>query len=119
MRFFKKLLKGLCYVPRVIVTDKLRSYKAAKKKVLKTTQHRSHKRLNNRIEASHQPTIIREKVMRGFKSPKQAQLFLSVFGVLRNHFKIGIYKLSSINRREKLREVFNCWAEIDQQLFCA
>ncbi len=44
--------------------------------------------------------------MRGFKSPKQAQLFLSTFGVLRNHFKISLYKLSAINRREKLREVF-------------
>lgn len=119
VRFFKKLLKGLCYVPRVIITDKLRSYKAAKKKVLKTTEHRSHKRLNNRIETSHQPTRMRERVMRGFKSPKQAQLFLSVFGVLRNHFKIGLYKFSATDRREKLRGVFNCWAEIDQQLFCA
>jgi hypothetical protein len=58
--------------------------------------------------------------MRGFKSPKQAQLFLSTFGVLRNHFKIGLYKLSAINRRrEKLREVFDCWSQIDQQPFCA
>jgi putative transposase len=118
LRFFKKLLKGLCYVPRVIITDKLRSYKAAKKKVLKTTEHRSHKRLNNRIEASHQATRIREKVMRGFKSPRQAQVSLSIFGVLRNHFKIGFYKFSSINRRKKLREAFDCWDQIDQQLFC-
>ena len=87
LRFFKKLLKGLRYVPRVMITDKLRSYEAAKKKVLKTTEHCSHKRLNNRIEASHQTTRIKEKVMRGFKSSKQAQLFLSVFGVLINHFK--------------------------------
>ena len=119
VRFFIKLLKGLCYVPRVIITDKLRSYKAVKKKVLKTTEPRSHKRLNNRIEVSHQPTRIREKIMRGFKSPKQAQLFLSTFGVLRNHFKIGLYKLSATARREKLREVFNGWSQIDQQLICS
>ncbi len=118
LRFFKKLLKGLCYVPRVIITDKLRSYKAAKKKVLKTTEHRSHKRLNNRIEASHQAIRIREKIMRGFKSPRQAQIFLPIFGILRNHFKRGLYKLSAINRREKLKEVFGCWSQIDQQLFC-
>jgi putative transposase len=61
LRFFKKLLKGSLYVPRVMVTDKLRSYKAAKKKVLKTTEHHNHKRFNNRIEASHQAIRIREK----------------------------------------------------------
>lgn len=118
LMFFKKLLKGLCYVPRVIITDKLRSYRAAKKKILKTTEHRSHMRLNNRIEASHQATRIREKIMRGFKSPKQAQLFLSTLGVLRNHFKIGLYKFSATDRREKLREVFGFWSQIDQQPFC-
>ena len=95
--------------------DKLRSYRAAKKKILKTREHhRSHKRLNNRIEASHQTTRIREKIMRGFKSPKQAQLFLSPFGVLRNHFKIELYKLSAVDRREKLREVFSFWSQIDK-----
>ena len=92
LRFFKKLLKGLQYVPRVMITDKLRSYNAAKKKLLRTTEHRSHKRLNNRIEVSHQPTRLREKQMRRFKSPPQAQLFLSVFGVLKNWFRIGLYK---------------------------
>ncbi len=76
-RFFKKLLKGLEYVPRVIITDKLRSYGAAKKELLPRVKHRQHKRLNNRAENSHQPTRVREKVMRRFKSAGQAQRFLS------------------------------------------
>jgi len=112
MRFFRKLLKGSQYVPRVIVTDKLRSYSSARKRSLKSTEHRSHKRLNNVIEVAHQPTRLREKQMRKFKSPPQAQRFLSAFGVVRNYFKIGLYKLQAKDRKAKLREAFNIWAAI-------
>ena len=76
-RFFRKLLKGLTYVPRVIITDKLKSYAAAKRDILPGVEHRQHKRFNNRAENSHQPTRLREKNMRRFTSAKQAQLFLS------------------------------------------
>ena len=76
-RFFRKLLKGLHYVPRVIITDKLKSYGAAKREILPGVEHRQHKRLNNRAENSHQPTRLREKKMRRFKSAKHAQRFLS------------------------------------------
>ena len=55
-RFFKKLLKGLQYVPRVIITDKLRSYGASKREISPDVEHRQHKRLNNKVENSHQPT---------------------------------------------------------------
>jgi hypothetical protein len=54
-RFFRKLLKGLTYAPRVIVTDKLRGYGAAKRDVLPTVEHRQSRYLNNRPENSHQP----------------------------------------------------------------
>src|ERR671929_1406201 len=76
-RFFKKLLKGLQYVPRVIVTDKLPSYGAAKRKILPGVEHRQSRYLNNRAEVSHQPTRRRERQMQRFKSPRQAQQFLS------------------------------------------
>jgi putative transposase len=98
-----------------MITDKLRSYRAAKKKLLKTTEHRSHKRLNNRMEVSHQPTRFREKQMRRFKSPPQAQLFLSIFGVFRNWFKVGLYKLSAGERRSKLKEAFAYWQQVTSQ----
>jgi len=62
-RFFRKLLKGLPYVPRVVVTDKLASYGAAKRDVLPSVEHRRHKGLNNRAENSHQPTRERERRM--------------------------------------------------------
>jgi putative transposase len=76
-RFFRKWLKGLQSVPRVIITDKLKSYGAAKREILPGVEHRQHKRLTNRAENSHQPTRLREKNMRRFKSAKQAQRFLS------------------------------------------
>ncbi len=76
-RFFRKLLKGLKYVPCVIITDKLKRYGAAKREILPGVGHRQHKRLNNRAENSHQPTRLRENNMRKFKSAGQAQRFLS------------------------------------------
>lgn len=63
-RFLRKLLKGLQYVPRVIITDKLGSYSAAKTEVMPSVEHRQHKGLNNQAENSHQPTRLRERVIR-------------------------------------------------------
>lgn len=60
-RFFKRLLRGLQYVPRVIVTDKLRSYGAATREVLADVEHRQSRYLNNRAEHSHRPTRRRER----------------------------------------------------------
>lgn len=82
---FRKQLKKQDFLPRVIVTAKLKSYEAAKKQVLKSMEHRAHKGLNNRAENSHQPTRVRERRMRRFKSPGQAQRFLSAFGPIRDH----------------------------------
>ncbi len=63
-KFFRKLLKGCEYVPRVIITDKLGSYGAAKREMLPGVEHRQSRYLNNRAENSHQPTRRRERVMR-------------------------------------------------------
>ena len=71
-RFFRTLRKGLRYVPRVIVTDKLASYQVAARALLPSVTHRRSKYLNNRAENSHQPTRVRERVMKRFASPGQA-----------------------------------------------
>ena len=55
-KFFRRLLKGLRYVPRVLVTDKLASYGPAHRVVMPSVEHRQSKYLNNRAENSHQPT---------------------------------------------------------------
>src|SRR5437763_82143 len=111
-KFFKKLLKGLEYVPRVIITDKLRSYGAAKKELLPRVEHRQHKRLNNRAENSHQPTRVREKIMRRFKSQGQAQRFLSAQGPIRQHFRPKRHKLTASDYRAKMQEQFGSWNEV-------
>jgi putative transposase len=81
-RFFRKLLKGLEYVPRVLVTDKLASYGVARRWLMPGVEHRRSKYLNNRAENSHQPTRQRERAMKRFASPGHAQRFLSTFSVI-------------------------------------
>jgi transposase-like protein len=61
----------------VIVTDKLRSYGVAQRKLLPKVEHRQSRYLNNRAENSHRPTRRRERQMQRFKSPEQANAFLS------------------------------------------
>lgn len=92
-KFFRKLLKGLQNVPRAIITDRLRSYAAAKAEVMPSVEHHRDKGLNNRAENSHQPTCERERRMRGFKSPGHAQRFLSTFGVIASFFRPGRERL--------------------------
>jgi putative transposase len=102
-RFFRKLLKKQGFVPRVLVTDKLKSYEAAKKQVMKTVEHRAYKGLNNRAENSHQPTRTRERRMRKFTSLGQAQRFLSAFGPIRGYFHPPQHQLTAYRYRQQMR----------------
>ena len=86
-RLLRKLLKKQGIAPRVMITDKLASYAAAKRIVMPGVEHRQHKGLNNRAENSHQPTRRRERVMKCFKSAGQAQRFLSVHDQVGNLFR--------------------------------
>ena len=110
-KFFRKLLKGLQYLPRTIVTDKLRSYAAAKAEVMPSVEHQQQGRLNNRAENSHQPTRERERRMRGFKSPGHAQRFLSVFGVIASFCRPGRHLSAAKNYHEIMRRRFTQWRE--------
>jgi putative transposase len=86
-KVFRKLLKGLTYVPRVIIPDKLQSYGAAKREILPGVEHQQSRYLNNRCENSHRPTRQRERRTQGFKSPGYAQRFLSAYGLIAQHFR--------------------------------
>jgi putative transposase len=103
-RFFRKLLKGLTYVPRVIITDKLASYGAAKRESLPSVEHRQHRYLNNRAENSHQPTRQRERRMQGFKSAGQAQRFLAAYGPIAQHFRPRRHLLPAPIYRQEMRQ---------------
>jgi putative transposase len=110
--FLRRVVVAAGSEPRVVITDKLTSYPPALRRVLPTTEHRRHKGLNNRAENSHQPTRQRERVMRRFKSPEQAQSFLGAFGAVGDHFRTGRYRTPAIARRQLLAERRRTWREV-------
>ncbi len=110
-KFFRRLLKGLQYVPRVLVTDKLASYGAAHRVVLPSVNHRRSRYLN-RAENSHQPTRIRERVMKRFASPGQAQRFLFAFGSIREHFRPRRHLIGAPEWRTEMTNRFAVWNQI-------
>src|SRR5712664_1968463 len=111
-KFLRKLLKGLGYVPNVIITDKLRSYSAAKAEVLPSVEHCKEKWQNNRAENSHQPTRLRERVMRRFKSAGHAQRFLSAFGIINSHFRVGRHLYRASGYQTVMKSRFAAWEEV-------
>ena len=108
-RFFKRLLKTHRMEPRKIVTDKLRSYGVAHRELIPDTIHDTSQYANNRAELSHQPTRVRERVMRRFKSPQQAQRFLSVHAAVYNLFNLGRHLVSAKNYRIFRIRAFASW----------
>jgi putative transposase len=111
-KFFRKLLKGLTYVPRVIITDQLKSYGAAKREMLPSIEHRQPRYLNNRAENSHQPTRQRERRIQGFKSAGHAQRFLAAYGPIAEHFRPRRHRLPACEYRQKMRQRFEIWREV-------
>jgi putative transposase len=111
-RFFRKLLKKLTYAPRVLVTDKLRSYGVAHRRLTPGVEHRRSKYLNNRAEVSHQPTRQRERAMKGFRSPGAAQRYLSAFSGISPHFRPRRHRLSATEYRQTMTDRFTTWNQV-------
>ena len=108
-RFFKRLLNTRDADPRKIVTDKLRSYGVAHRELLPDTIHDTSQYTNNRAELSHQPTRVRERGIRRFKSIRQAQRFLSIHAAVYNLFNLGRHLMSAGNYRRLRRGAFASW----------
>lgn len=108
-RFFKRLLKNHHDEPRKIVTDKLRSYGVAHRELIPDTIHDTIQYANNRVEVSHQPTRVRERGMRRFKSMQQAQRFLSVHAAVYNLFNLGRHLVSAEHYRRLRQCAFVSW----------
>ena len=108
-RFFKRLLKNNRGEPRKIVTDKLRSYGVAHREPIPDTIHDTTQYANNRAELSHQPTRVRERGMRRFKSTQQAQRFLTVHAAVYNLFNLGRHLVSAKNYRFFRLRAFASW----------
>src|ERR1700740_997405 len=111
-RLLRKLLRKQMRPPRVLITDKLASYGAAKREGMPGIEHRQHKGLNNRAENSHQPTRRRERQMKQFKSAGQAHWFLPAQDQNNNLFHLRRDHSTAIEHRASRTEKFQIWAEI-------
>ena len=107
-RFLKRLIDRFG-TPRVVITDKLRSYIRPIRNLVANADHRAHKGLNNRIEGSHRPTRKREKLMGRFKSPGQAQRFLAAHDQVNTIFRPRRYRLTATSYRHARSDAFHLW----------
>ena len=111
LRFMRKLLTRQGHPLRVLITDKLRSYSAAKREIIPGVERRSHKRLNNRAENSHQATRRRERVMKHFKSPRHLQRFASIHDPIANLFHLPRHEMTSADFRALRAATMDAWRD--------
>ena len=111
-RFFIKLLKSQRQTPIELTTDRLDSYRAAKRQVMPSVVRCLDRYANNRAEVSHEYTRARERQMRGFRSDGQAQRFLNVHGQFHNLFRLGRPLLRAKNYRILRSRAFCTWSEV-------
>jgi putative transposase len=108
-RLFDRLLSVNGGEPRKIVTDKLGSYGVAHRELVPDSIHDTSRYANNRAELSHQPTRVRERGMRRFKSRRQAQRFLGVHSAVHNLFNLGRHLISAKHYRALRQRAFASW----------
>ena len=120
IRFLSRLLQSYL-VPRVMVTDKLKSYIKPIKAMCRSTEHRSHKRLNNPVENAHQPTRRKEKCLIKFKSTCGLQQTLSLMGKVRNIFAVdvGRYTNPANTQRKNFQNAKSIWHDAMQLIAAA
>ena len=111
-RFFKRLLRNHQGEPRKIVTDKLGSYGVAHRELIPETIHDTSRYANNRAELSHEPTRVRERGMRKFKSIEQAQRFLGAHAAVYNLFNLGRHLISAENYQYFRLRAFATWEKL-------
>ncbi|MDV6278246.1 IS6 family transposase [Rhodococcus erythropolis] len=117
-RFFRKILKQQGR-PRVLITDKLASYRVAHRNTISTVEHRQNKYLNNRCENSHQPTRQRERSMKGFRAVGSAQRFLASFSRISPHFRPPRHRMTATDHRTELATRFQVWDQVTEQTLAA
>jgi len=109
VRLMRKLIKKQGFAPEVLVTDRLVTYGAAKRKLGLLARHEQGLRKNNRAENSHQPTRRRERKMQRFKSPGSAQRFLSAHAAVHNTFNTQRHLVSRSTLRQFRAEATSAW----------
>ncbi len=109
--FFKRLLHGLKYKPRRLITDGLRSYGVAHREVMPDLRHQTSRYLDYRAENSHRPTRRRERQMQRFKSSVQAKRFLSAHGMIHGHFRPRRHLMAADAYRRARANAFRIWKQ--------
>jgi putative transposase len=109
LRLMRKLVRKQGYAPRVLVTDKLQSYGAARRDLGLSARHEQGLRRNNRAENSHQMVRRRERKMQRFKSARSAQRFLSIQAPVHNIFNLQRHLLSRSTLRLFRAEAAHAW----------
>jgi putative transposase len=115
-RLLTRLLKKQGLPPKRMITDKLRSYGAARRQLMPIVEHRSHKRLNNRAENSHLPFRKRERTRQGLRSIGSLQQFVSAFSTIRNHFVLPKSKRSASQIQSHRRQAMVEWKLAAEQI---
>lgn len=111
-RFFKRLFKTHDRDPRTIITDKLRNFGVAQREIFPDTVHDTSQYANNRAELSHQPTRVRARGMRRFKSTRQAQRFLSIHAAVYNLFNLGRHLVSASHYQNLRQSALVSWQKV-------
>lgn len=115
-RLLTRLLKKQGLAPKRMITDKLRSYGAARRQLMPNVEHRSHKGLNNRAENSHLPFRKRERTRQGFRSIGSLQQFVSTFSTIQNHFVLPKSNHSATQIRSDRRKAMVEWKLAAEQI---
>jgi transposase-like protein len=111
VKLMRKLLKKQGFAPKLLVTDKLRSYASAFRRLRLTCPHEQGFRKNNRAENSHQAVRRRERKMQRFKSARSAQRFLSMHAAVHNTFNLQRHLVSRSTLRIFRAEAANQWRD--------
>src|SRR5499427_8161202 len=109
LRLMRKLLKKQGFAPKLLVTDKLRSYASAFRRLRLACLHEQGIRKTNRAENSHQAVRRRECKMQRFKSARSAQRFLSMYAAVHNTFNLQRHLVSRSTLRIFRAEAANQW----------
>ena len=111
LRLMRKLLKKQGFAPKLLVTDKLRSYASALRRLRLTCRHEQGLRKNHEAENSHQPVRGRERKLQRFKSARSAQRFLSMHAVVHNTFNLQRHLISRSTLRIFRAEATAHWQD--------
>jgi transposase-like protein len=112
LKLMRKLLKKYAFVPDRLVTDDLRSYRAAANDLGIAGRHDRCRWRNNRAENSYQPTRRRERKMQGFRSVGSTQRFLSVHAATQNIFSVQRHLTSARTHRTFRSAAMQTWRDV-------